>query len=40
MGTTARRKYIEVPNDYWETSCKDILFIMKESNAKTTKRNK
>jgi len=39
MGTTTRWKYIEVPNNYWESSLK-IKWITKEVNAKAIKRNK
>ena len=34
MGTIARRKYIEVPNNYWESSLK-VKWLMKERDAKT-----
>ena len=39
MGTIVRRKYIEVPKNYW-TSTWDGQYIIKEENAKTTKRDK
>ena len=33
MGRTARRKYIEVPKDYWVSSIK-VEWVTKENNAK------
>jgi hypothetical protein len=38
MGTIVRRKYIEIPNDYW-TSTWNGQYIIKESDAKRTKRD-
>ena len=38
MGTIVRRKYIEIPTDYW-TSTWDGQYIIKESDAKRTKRD-
>ena len=40
MGTVDRWQCIEVPISYWESSLKNIKWIMKESNGKTAKRNK
>jgi hypothetical protein len=39
MGTTSRRKYIEIPPDYW-TSTINVEYIIKGNNAKAVKRNK
>ena len=40
MGTVTRWQCVEVPINYWESSLKNINWIMKESNGEITKRNK
>ena len=39
MGRIVRREYVEIPKDYWTSSC-DVKYIIKEKNAKAIKRNK
>ena len=34
MGTIVRRKYIEIPKNYWTSSLANIKWITKEDNAK------
>ena len=41
MGKATRRKYIiVVPDKYWTSSMPNVDWIIKESDAKATKRNK